>query len=421
MKENYSSGLLTTPSFGAGTSNTEFEVLTGMSMDYFGPGEYPYTTILRETTDESVANDLKPYGYSSHAIHDHTGKFYGRYLVYPELGFDSFTSVEYMQDVERNPLNWANDSCLTTEITKALDSTEEQDFVFAVSVQGHGKYPTEVIDDTQTITCEGFNMDETVGFEYYVNQIHQMDAFLGELTDTLSQSEEPTVLVVYGDHLPKFSISPTDLDNGNIYQTEYVIWDNFGLEKQDKNLTTYKLYSEVLDRLDMHTGVITQFQQYCEDDVSFYADLHTLQYDLLYGECYAYGGTKPFVKTDMQMGIDEITISGVSQVGSYLYVTGENFTTASKIYINGSEYVTTYLSSGRICCEDAGQLEPGDVIDVIQMSSKKTKLSSAGKWAWYPDGAVQVEAGSKNLSLDTKETEEEIKQEINQEKQGIAG
>lgn len=131
MKENYTSGWLTTPSFGAGTANTEFEVLSGMSLEYFGPGEYPFTTIMRETTSESVAYDLKDYGYSTHAIHNHTGKFYGRYLVYPNLGFDSYTSVEYMQNVQRNPLDWAEDSCLTEEIKKAMDSTPEQDFVFA--------------------------------------------------------------------------------------------------------------------------------------------------------------------------------------------------------------------------------------------------------------------------------------------------
>ena len=71
LKETCTSGKMYVPSVGAGTANTEFEVLTGMSLDYFGPGEYPYTTILRETTGESVAYDLKDYGYSSHAIHNH--------------------------------------------------------------------------------------------------------------------------------------------------------------------------------------------------------------------------------------------------------------------------------------------------------------------------------------------------------------
>ena len=36
------------PSVGAGTANTEFEVLTGMSMRFFGPGEYPYKTYVKD-------------------------------------------------------------------------------------------------------------------------------------------------------------------------------------------------------------------------------------------------------------------------------------------------------------------------------------------------------------------------------------
>ena len=48
LKENYPSGYLTVPTFGAGTANTEFEVITGMNIDYFGTGEYPYNTVLIE-------------------------------------------------------------------------------------------------------------------------------------------------------------------------------------------------------------------------------------------------------------------------------------------------------------------------------------------------------------------------------------
>ena len=42
LMEQYSSGYLWVPSVGAGTANTEFEVITGMNLDFFGPGEYPY-------------------------------------------------------------------------------------------------------------------------------------------------------------------------------------------------------------------------------------------------------------------------------------------------------------------------------------------------------------------------------------------
>lgn len=418
LKENYSSGWLTTPSFGAGTANTEYEVNTGMSVTYFGPGEYPYTTIMRKTTSESLANNLKEYGYSAHAIHNHTGKFYGRYLVYPNLGFDSFTSVEYMQDVERNPLEWADDSILTGEIRKAMASTKEQDYVFAVSVQGHGKYPTTPIDSTQTITVEGFNEEEAVGFEYFVNQIHHMDEFLGELTAALSECGEPTVLVAYGDHLPKFTFTNEDVINENIYQTEYAIWDNFGLPQQDMDVTTYQLGAHVMDRIGMHNGVMTKLQQYSTHADDYYSRMASLQYDMLYGSNYAYDGQK-FEKTVMEMGIDPVTMTDVSGVGEKLYVIGENFTPASKIYINGEQVPTEFLNPGRVSCKYGDSIQDGDTVEVIQMSSRRTKLSSAGAWEWYADGPVQVQEPNRNVSLDYTESKEIIQDDIDKEENDI--
>ena len=69
MKE-YSSGYYKVPSVGAGTANTEFESITGMSLHYFGPGEYPYKSILKETTCESAPYVLKNLGYVTHAVHN---------------------------------------------------------------------------------------------------------------------------------------------------------------------------------------------------------------------------------------------------------------------------------------------------------------------------------------------------------------
>mgnify|MGYP000784136431 FL=1 len=62
---DYSSGYFKVPSVGAGTANTEFEVLTGMNMRFFGPGEYPYKTYVKTTPLESAASALSSLGYLS--------------------------------------------------------------------------------------------------------------------------------------------------------------------------------------------------------------------------------------------------------------------------------------------------------------------------------------------------------------------
>ena len=138
MKE-YSSGYYKVPAVGAGTANTEFESITGMSLHYFGPGEYPYKSILKETTCESAPYVLKNLGYSTHAVHNNEANFYGRRSIFPNLGFDTFTSAEYMaEENDKNPLGWTKDEVLTDEIIKCLDSTEGPDYVYTISTQGHG-------------------------------------------------------------------------------------------------------------------------------------------------------------------------------------------------------------------------------------------------------------------------------------------
>ena len=78
-----------------------------MSLHYFGPGEYPYKSILKETTCESAPYVLKNLGYTAHAVHNNEANFYGRRSIFPNLGFDTFTSAEYMKDEnQKNPLGW---------------------------------------------------------------------------------------------------------------------------------------------------------------------------------------------------------------------------------------------------------------------------------------------------------------------------
>ena len=81
ISKHYSAGSLTVPACGAGTANTECEFMTGLSMHFFGPGEYPFKSILSEEPIESVARDLKSIGYSTHAIHNHRAMFYNRHIV----------------------------------------------------------------------------------------------------------------------------------------------------------------------------------------------------------------------------------------------------------------------------------------------------------------------------------------------------
>lgn len=391
LMENYPSGYVTVPSVGAGTANTEFEVLTGMSLKFFGPGEYPYKTILQESTAESINYDLKDLGYSTHAIHNNKGTFYNRNFVFSQLGFDTFTSLEYMEVEEFTAKDWAKDFYLTDEILKSLDSTDGSDFVYTISVQAHGDYPKEQVLENPIITVGGLPDEGTTNaFTYYINQLYEVDQFIGQLTEALSQRDEDTVLVLFGDHLPTLGFKDEDLDNGSIFQTEYVVWSNFDLEREDEDLTAYQLTASVLDSLNIDSGVLTKFHNQFKDSEDYLSDLKLLQYDMLYGEKYIYGGENPFIATDLKMGTYDITITNVYEEDGNLIVKGENFNKYSKIYINEQYTKTVFVDENTLMAQNI-TLEPDSSIVVTQRTSGGGKLGSTNTFTYTVDDGDVIE------------------------------
>lgn len=376
LKEECTSGFLTMPAIGAGTANSEFEVLSGFNVAYFGAGEYPYKTILGSQTCETMATQLKLLGYSTHSIHNHDGTFYDRYQVYKNLGFDTFTPVEYMYDVNFTQKGWEKDDVLTGEIMKAMESTDERDFVFTVSVQGHGRYPDELDEENYDypirVTGTG---DENLDIEwtYYCNQLYEMDQFIGDLIEALKGYDEEVVLVMYGDHLPGFEFVEDDLENANLYQTEYFIWSNIEkISADDEDIEAFQLGTKLFDLLGFEKNYMQKFNTiYKPGDEAFDDIMCNIQYDMLYGERYMYPDGWPYEATDIQYGIDRIYITGLEagiyedQEGCYIY--GENFNSFSFVWRNNAfEKDTIYIDGNTLFLPNA-KFEAGEEICIAQV------------------------------------------------------
>ncbi|MBQ1471957.1 MAG: LTA synthase family protein [Eubacterium sp.] len=378
LARHYSTGNLTVPACGAGTANTEFEVMTGISVKFFGPGEYPFKSVLTDRTAESVASDLTDIGYSAHAIHNHRALFYNRNEVFDNIGYNSFTSVEYMSGVEYTPKNWAKDKILTSQILETMKSSKTRDYIYTISVQGHGKYPTEPMLVNPKIQVTSAANEETKNkYEYYVNQVFEMDQFVKELTDTLKTYEEPVILVMYGDHIPALDITEESYDAKDLYQTQYVIWSNYGLKKKDKDLTTYQLAANVLGRAGIHSGSIVRYHQKVKASATDYLkDLKVLGYDMFYGEDYMYGGTNPFQKAGMRMGVKDIKIYRVVNVGGKYYIQGQNFTEQSKVTLGDKVLHTVYLSPDLLGLEEEVDEEDASSMKVSQIDKSNDTIIS---------------------------------------------
>jgi hypothetical protein len=382
LRDSCASGYLRMPTLGAGTVNAEFEVLTGMSLDFFGLSEYPYESILRESTCESIAYYLKELGYGTHAIHDYAGSFYGRNEVYPNLGFDDFTSLEYMHGVEFTEKGWPKDAVLTPYILQAMEQTETPDLVFAVSVQCHGKYPDDSeIDDIRFKGNDVFEGAASEQFRYFVKQLQGTDRFLGELIAALETCGEDTVVVAYGDHLPTLDLNADDLISGTLFQTQYFIWSNYGagVGGADEDLSAYQLTTRLLDVIGMKGGAVTEYHRGHRGLEGYQDGLELLEYDILYGDRITYGGENPYAKTDMKMGLEEIVVQEVVFGEDVVEIRGSGFTEYSVVYIDGKrDEDTVYLSPETLLIPNSPRsLRPESRITVCQTGEDRIILSTA--------------------------------------------
>lgn len=411
LEANYSTGYLTVPVVGAGTANTEFEVLTGMSMQYFGTGEYPYKTILKQTDCESIASDLSKIGYGTHVVHNNTATFYSRNNAFSMMGFDSFTSKELMNITEYTPNgNWPTDDVLVSETVKALNSTKDQsDFVYTITVEGHGDYPSEKILENPAITVSGAATEASNNqWEYYVNMIHEVDDFIGDLISALDSRGEDTIVVMFGDHLPTMGLADSDMKSGDIFKTKYITWNNMGLSKEDADLTAYQLLANVTAQAGIHEGTMFTYHQSQSESSTYLSGLENLQYDLLYGKRYTYNGEDLYPATDLMMDVEDVSVTSVKKdrYNNAISVYGANFTKNTKIFVNGEKVATTYVGP-RLIRTSLTNISDGDTVTVNVIGSKGIILRAGKNEVVYtdPDIVPETETTEPENTESTESTE----------------
>ena len=374
-------GELYVPTVGGGTANVEFEVMSGLNMDFFGAGETPYNTIIQEVSCETIADVLRGHGYSSTALHNNTGTFFSRNQVYANLGFDRFDSLEYMRAPKYNRVGWAHDTVLTGEILRAMETSSARDLIFAITVESHGKYSDTY--EPREGDIEVLSAPEEMyfaPFQNYVNVLPAVDTFIEQLVEALEDFDEPVVAVFYGDHLPGVGLDPEMLATGDYYASRYVIWNNYGAEFDAPDLQAYRLSAELLRQMGISDGVMTKFHQaYPVDECGeeYLEKLQILEYDLLYGDQNAYGEAGAPEVTALQMGIEPVELESAVLEYGRLLVTGENFTEFSAVVAGEEALETVFVDAQHIAVAlDAAATEAlPETICVAQLSPDGKELS----------------------------------------------
>ena len=385
LLSRWPTGELYVPTVGGGTANVEFEVMSGLNMDFFGAGETPYNTIIQEVTCETIADVLRGHGYASTALHNNTGTFFSRNQVYANLGYDRFDSLEYMRSPKYNDVGWAHDTLLTGEILRAMETSDARDLIFAISVESHGKYgdtyePREGDIEVRSAPEEIY----LAPFQNYINILPAVDEFIRQLVEALEDYDEPVVAIFYGDHLPGVGLDPDMLSTGDYYASRYVIWNNYGAEFEAPDMQAYRLSAELLRQMGISDGVMTKFHQSYpveECGAEYLEKLQILEYDMLYGDQNAYGEAGAPAATRLQMGVEPVELSNATLEYGRLLVTGENFTEFSAV-VSGEEMLETVFVDAQHIAVALDETEAGELSDsicVAQVSPDGKELSRTGE------------------------------------------
>lgn len=244
--DNCIRGYAVVPGIGGGTNSSEYELLTGNSLQLL-QGITPFNS-LHMDEEATVVTVLKEQGYETTAFHPAPGLNYSRSIAYPNMGFDHIyfeddvEGLEYWEQRISFATDASNFSILRQIYEKNLEVQEKPQFLYNLTIQNHGGYAMVSSDKVPLQVVEGLDhMDEWSLFEMneYLSCIHMTDQAFQVLIQYLEQSNRPTIVCMVGDHCPTIASQFVQKDLTEeeqmlyLHSTPFVIWSNQELEAGD--------------------------------------------------------------------------------------------------------------------------------------------------------------------------------------------
>lgn len=289
LEENTIKGNMLVSVFGGSTANTEFEFLTGNSLAFLNMGVVPYMQYIKRN-QESLASELKEYGYQTVAFHPQSAENYKRNSVYPHLGFEKFITIAdklVYTDKLRSHMSDEADLANVIDIYEKRDQNKPI-FIFNVTMQNHGDYNRTQSEVEITVTPEDENLQYTQLLEY-LSLVRKTDEAFEKLIDYFSQVKEDTIILMFGDHQPGLDSDVYAAMNDELYQKNtnidtmekmyavpFIMWANYGI-LGEKNVTISPGYLRAL--LMQNTGLpLGQYEQFLLDCREHYSAINFIGY-----------------------------------------------------------------------------------------------------------------------------------------------
>jgi phosphoglycerol transferase MdoB-like AlkP superfamily enzyme len=241
LQENTVRGYAYTSAYGGHTANSEFEVLTGLTMGLFPVGSIPYQQYISGDVF-SLPWLLRGYGYDAFSTHPYFENGWARKTTYPRIGFEESTFLDAYP--QKNLIReFVSDQEMYEYIQKNLEeyTGDQPRFIFGITMQNHGGYNYVGDNYTKTVELEGY-AQEYPWSEQYLSVLHESDKALEYLLTYLEGCGTDTVVLFFGDHFPGVETSIFQEIHGKSldtldeqllqYKVPFLIWANYDIEEQ---------------------------------------------------------------------------------------------------------------------------------------------------------------------------------------------
>ncbi|MCL2664547.1 MAG: LTA synthase family protein [Defluviitaleaceae bacterium] len=207
IKSESISGQIIVPRVGGGTSDTEFDILTGINTRDFN--NLPFSFRLIKKQFPGMASALAANGYKTVCMHPGSGWFYRRKTVYPFMQFKNFIDIDAYPKKEYSggyvSEKTTMDFLIESYRNHLQKNTDENYFAFCITIQNHGPYAGKYGANKNFGGEINFTSDEIDSLSNYFYGLADCDRELLRLTQYLKKTDEPSILVYFGDHLPTMS------------------------------------------------------------------------------------------------------------------------------------------------------------------------------------------------------------------------
>lgn len=227
-------GSLTVSTTGGGTCNTEFELLTGISLGFVGEGTYPFS-FYDLSGAPSLPRQLAALGYDTTAMHPNLATNYNRSVAYPALGFGEFLSEEDFAGAE-----WFHSGVSDEEtfdrILGLLEEGEGPQLVYDLTMQNHSSYDQDNLGEVPQYSFDGLDEGGCEQLSEYLACIEETDRALAEFLAELKEFDRPVAVLFLGDHQSYVApwmnnaARPDEAEPEHslrLYETTYCLWANY--------------------------------------------------------------------------------------------------------------------------------------------------------------------------------------------------